>query len=91
MAKRKPSKLAPGSPVTVRGGVTMPEFPDLVIGGWTGKVIESQGSGEKLKYIIEWDAAIQEQLPDAYKQQCESQGLCTDMVCLVASDLEEPV
>jgi len=90
MAKRKPSKLPAGSPVKVREGVTMPEFPELVIGGWTGKVIESQGSGEKLKYILEWDAAIQAQLPAAYTQQCESQGLCTDMVCLNAADLEEP-
>jgi hypothetical protein len=88
MAKRKPSKLAAGAAIRVRDGVLMPEFAELPIGGWSGRVVESTGSGDKLKYIVEWDAPTQDRIPDAYKQQCESQGLCTDMACLVAADVE---
>lgn len=67
----------------------MPEFSELSIAGWTGEVVEATGSGDKLKYIVEWDAATLTKIPDAYKQQCESQNLCTEMACLGAADVEE--
>ena len=66
----------------------MPEAPDLSIGGWTGSVVESQGRGDALKYIVHWDNATAARVPAAYQAKCESQGLCTDMVCLSAADIE---
>src|SRR5262245_18850130 len=56
MAKSKSSKLSAGTPIRVNQGVTMPEFPQVDISGWTGAVSESQGRGADIKYIVEWDA-----------------------------------
>jgi hypothetical protein len=88
MAKAKSTKPGPGQIVQVNAGVTMPEFPDLPIGGWQGTVLEASGSGAKMKVILEWDAAALAAIPEHYKQHCESQGLVANMACLPASDLQ---
>ena len=88
MGKAKSSKLAAGSPVRVVSGVAMPEFPAVDISGWTGSVCESQGKGDAMKYIIEWDAAALSQMPAEYREHCDLQGLCHEMACLPAATLE---
>ena len=88
MPRGKTAKPTPGQHVKVTDGVTMPEFPDLAISGWTGKVMETTGSGAKMKVILEWDAATLPSIPDSYRQQCEAQGLLYSMACLPAADIE---
>ncbi len=88
MARGKSTKPAPGLRVKVIDGVTMPEFPDLSIAGWTGTVMETTGSGAKLKVVLEWDEATQASLPADYQAHCESQGLMAAMACLPANQLE---
>lgn len=87
MPRGKTSKPAPGQRIRVNDGVTMPEFPALSIAGWTGTVLETTGSGSKLKVILEWDNATLTSLPDDYRQHCEAQGLVYGMACLPGSDV----
>jgi hypothetical protein len=87
MAKKKTSTLKEGTPVCVCDGVQMPEFPEVEISGWTGTVVEARGRGTDLKYFIEWDTATLQNMPGAYREHCESQGLYHGMVCLAGSDV----
>lgn len=88
MAKKKSSKLAAGTPVKVKEGVKLPEFPDQSIAGWTGVVMEQKGRGADLQYIIEWDDATVDAMPQSYQDHCESHGLFFKMVCLPADQVE---
>jgi hypothetical protein len=88
MPKGKSTKPIPGQRVEVKNGVSMPEFPDLPIGGWQGKVLETSGSGSKLKVILEWDESTLARMPESYRSHCESQGLVFAMACLPASELQ---
>ena len=88
MAKSKTLKLEAGAKIRIKEGVSMPETPELSIAGWTGIVVESQGRGDALKYIVQWDEASLAQIPESYRTKCESQGVCHDMACLSASHVE---
>ena len=87
MANSKSSKLDAGTRIRVRDGVAMPEFDDVDISGWTGAVAESQGRGAEIKYIVEWDAATMDRMPQSYRQHCEANGLYAGMACLAGSDV----
>ncbi|MCA8998573.1 MAG: hypothetical protein KDA80_16355 [Planctomycetaceae bacterium] len=87
MAAAKKPKPTPGGRIQVNDGVNMPEFPDLPIGGWTGTVLETTGSGSKMKVILEWDDACLAAMPAEFKEQCESQGLMYSMACLTSADV----
>lgn len=87
MAKRRSSKPSAGQRIRVNDGVVMPEYPDVLIGGWTGMVLETQGRGEAAKVILEWDDAALEAMPTAYREQCESQNMLYTMACLPMSDV----
>lgn len=87
MAKRRSSKPSAGQRVRVNDGVTMPEFPDLSIGGWTGMILETQGRGSSAKVILEWDDAALDSMPQKYREQCEGQNILHTMACLPMNDV----
>ena len=87
MAKRKSSKLSAGTPIRVNDGVAMPEFPQVDITGWTGTVSEAQGRGADIKYIVEWDDATNQRMPQEYVDHCEQHGLYAGMACLPRGDV----
>jgi hypothetical protein len=87
MPPGKTPKPAAGQTVEVLAGVNMPEFDGLPIGGWRGTVLETSGTGAKLKVILEWDAETTSRIPENYKSHCESQGLLFTMACLPGSDV----
>ena len=93
MAKKQSSKIPAGARIRIRESISMPEFPDLSIGGWTGCIMESEGSGAKIRYFVEWDSVTSQKIPDSYKQHCEKNGFFAGMACLGAGDLDpiEPV
>jgi len=88
MPPGKTPKPAAGQTVQVQPGVNMPEFDDLPIGGWRGTVLETSGSGTKLKIILEWDSDTVARIPDSYKTHCESQGLLFTMACLTVGEIQ---
>jgi hypothetical protein len=87
MAKSKTSKLGAGARIRVNDGVSMPEFADIDISGWTGSVAESQGRGPDVKYIVEWDAATLSRMPESYRRHCDAHGLYAGMACLPGQDV----
>ena len=87
MGKRRSSKPSAGDRVRVNEGVTMPEFPELGIGGWLATVAETQGRGETAKVILYWDDAAVAAMPEDYRLQCESQNMLYTMACLKMSDV----
>ncbi|WP_437203328.1 hypothetical protein [Planctomicrobium sp. SH664] len=88
MPRGKTEKPAAGLKIQVNEGVTMPEFAHLSIAGWRGTVLETSGSGSKLKVILEWDDATLAMMPEDYRLHCESQGLVFSMACLPGSDVQ---
>ncbi len=82
MANKKSSKPKAGDQIQVKEGIAMPEFPDLMIAGWTGIVLETQGRGATMKVILEWDDTTLNKMPDDYKAHCETQQMFHAMACL---------
>lgn len=87
MAKRRSSKPKAGQRVRIKDDVTMPEYPEIAIGGWTGMVLETQGRGADTKVILEWDDPVLEAMPAEYREKCESQNLLYTMACLPMTDV----
>lgn len=87
MAKKKATRSFEGQSIRVKDGVTMPEFAEVSIAGWTGTVVES-GAGESPPLIVEWDAASMAKLPVSYQEHCDSQRLYAGMACLPFDQVE---
>jgi hypothetical protein len=92
MARKKASDALPiGTRIRVKPGTTVPEFPELTCGGWTGTIADSSGKKPDTKYIVEWDDPTLALLPESYVKLCESRGLYHRMVCLDEGVLEPAV
>lgn len=87
MAKKKASRSFEGQTIRVKDGVTMPEFAEVSIAGWTGTIVES-GAGDAPQLIIEWDAASMAKMPESYNAHCDAQGLYSGMACLPFDQVE---
>ena len=89
MAKKKASdKLAIGTRVRAKSGVTAPEFPDVPCEGWTGTITELSGKKSDPMYVIEWDAATVDNMPADYRQQCEERNLFYGMACFGRGEID---
>jgi hypothetical protein len=89
MGKKKVSDtLAPGTRIRVKAGVTIPEFPSVDCGGWTGQVAELTGKKAEPKYVIEWDETVVASMPKEYVEVCEKNGLYYRMACFPRENLE---
>ena len=89
MGKKKVSDtLAPGTKIRVKSGVTIPEFPEVACGGWTGSVAELTGKKAEPKYVVEWDESVVAAMPKAYVEQCEKSGLYYRMACFGREKIE---
>ena len=87
MAQRKASRSFEGQSIRGKDGVTMAEFAEVSVAGWTGTVVES-GAGEAPMLIVEWDAASMAKLPALYPAHCDSQGLYAGRACLPCDQVE---
>lgn len=88
MSNSSTGKLAIGSRVRVKGGVTSPDFPDVSFAGWTATIMELSGKKPNQKFIVEFDDAIIAAMPPDYLQRCEEQRLLYTMACLAADQIE---
>ena len=88
MAKKKAARgPGAGTRIRVRDGVTIPEFPSVSCGGWTGVIIDVSGK-ENPQYVIEWDGDSLQRMPKSYIEECEQKHLLYSMACLAADALE---
>jgi len=88
MAKKKTSRALPvGAQVKIKAEVALPEFPQFLCAGWTGKVIDTLGKKSDPRYVIEWDETIIDAMPSEYVTQCEAQNLFYRYVCLTRDEI----
>jgi hypothetical protein len=54
MPRKTPPKFSVGADVRVKRGVADPNFVDIPIGGWAGRITEMQYLNPPM-YLIRWD------------------------------------
>ncbi len=85
--KKAPAKFAVGDAVRVRSGVTDPDFPDIPLGGWAGKITEVE-DGDPPLYLIRWGQETQKYMHPVYRKRCERDGLDHEEMRLGEDELE---
>jgi hypothetical protein len=90
-----PARFATGIQVRVKTGATVPDFPDIPLGGWSGTVIEVDDRSNLPSYLIEWDRCTLDQMHPVYRKRCERDGVGLESMWLGEDDVEpdtgEPV
>lgn len=83
-----PCRFEPGTKVRVRHGVRDPDFADIPLGGWTGKIKEIEQAEGETTYLIAWDRTTLQAMHPIHKKRCERDGLELESMWLVDEDLE---
>jgi hypothetical protein len=81
------TKFAVGDPVRVRSGVTDPDFPDIPLGGWAGKITEVE-KGNLPLCLIRWSQETLKNMHPVYRKRCDRDGLDFEEMWLGEDDLE---
>jgi Calcium binding len=82
-----PAKFAQGDAVRVRSGVTDPDFPDIPLGGWAGKITEVE-EGNPPHYLVRWSQDTLKNIHPVHRKRCERDGLDVEEMWLREDDLE---
>jgi hypothetical protein len=82
------AKFSVGAEVRMKTGVTLPDMPDIPLGGWTGNVLEIFCDQTPLTYEIKWHQQTLDNMPSIYRKRCERDGYEWDTVWLNEDDLE---
>ena len=84
-------KIKINDSIIVRKGVQDPDFENLSLSGWSGRINEivEEYTDERVALInIEWNSKTLKQIPDKYIQECETEGLDWQQMNLYVSDIE---
>lgn len=85
--KKAPARFTVGDKVRVRSGVTDPDFPDIPLGGWAGKITEVE-DGDPPLYLIHWSHETLKHMHPVYRKRCERDGLDHEEMRLGEDELE---
>ena len=85
--KTAPAGFALGDAVRVRSGITDPDFPDIPLGGWAGKITEVQ-EGNPPHYLIHWSQDTLKNMHPVYRKRCDRDGLDFESMWLGEEDIE---
>lgn len=85
--KASPARFSPGEIVRVKPGTADPDYPDIPIGGWIGRITEVQ-AGDPRMLLLRWTRETLEQMPPVYRRRCERDGLEGVEMWLDEDDLE---
>jgi hypothetical protein len=88
--KKAPAKFVVGDSVRVRIGVIDPDFPDIPLGGWVGKIAEVE-DGDAPLYLIRWNQETLMSMHPVYQKRCERDGLDHEEMRLGEDELEPDV
>jgi hypothetical protein len=83
-----PARFATGAQVRVKPGITVPEFEDIPLGGWAGKIREVDERSAPRTYLIEWDRHTLDHMHPVYRKRCERDGLELESMWLGEDDIE---
>lgn len=86
LKSKAPPRFSVGDLVRVKPGVRDPDFADIPLGGWAGKVAEI-GEGSPLIYLIRWNQPTLKQADPVYRKRCERDGLEFEQMWLGENDL----
>ncbi len=76
--------------VRVRSGVSDPDYDDLTMGGWAGKIAEVQ-NGSALTFLVRWSKQTLKGQSSVYRKRCERDGFDSNEMWLVEDDLEPDI
>src|SRR5262245_28865787 len=85
---RTPARFAVGAQVRVKPGITVPDFEDIPLGGWSGAIREVDQRSAPPTYLIEWDRHTLDHMHPVYRKRCERDGLELESMWLGEADLE---
>lgn len=88
MVAKAKTRFKAGQAVRVKEGVPSPEFPDVLLSGWSGTVEEVAAKKDPPSYLVEWDERTLASLPASYLERCEQQGLYHKMIWMDEPNLE---
>lgn len=77
-----------GDVVKVRQGTTDPDFEEIDISGWQGKITEVEDTSEGRQFLIVWDNTTLNEMSDEALEQSELEGLDYKKMYLFESDVE---
>jgi hypothetical protein len=82
--KERSPKFAVGSEVRVKKGVTVPNRPDMPMGGWCGKIYQVNGT----IYMVHWSEATLETLRSIHRERRQRDGADSQFMWLQEEVLE---
>jgi hypothetical protein len=77
-----------GDIVKVKEGVKDPDFEELEMSGWQGKIVEIFETNEGRTVHIIWDNTTMNQMPDESLQMFEDEGFVSNAMTLSENDVE---
>jgi hypothetical protein len=81
-------RFEPGAKVRVKSGVTVPDFEDIPLGGWTGTITEVEQADDQITYEIQWDKRTLAGIHPVYRKRCLRDDCDVETVWLGDDDLE---
>jgi len=82
------AKLAVGTDVRVKTGVTLPDLPDIPLGNWAGTISNIFVNQTPVTYEIKWNSRTLDDMPSIYRKRCERDGYEWHAVTLYEDELE---
>ena len=83
-----PAKFSVGNCVRVKPGTTVPDFTDIPLGGWAGRVSEVDQRSNPPTYSVEWNRYTLDHMHPVFRNRCERDGLTLESMWLAETDLE---
>lgn len=77
-----------GQSVKVKQGVKCPDNLDFDLSGWQGRIIDFDKEGYKPTIGIEFDSITLKEMPKAYIENCEKEGLSWSEIYLYEREVE---
>jgi hypothetical protein len=81
-------RFKPGDRVRVRYAVTVPDFEDIPLGGWTGTIRTVERAEGQITYEIEWDEKTLDAMHPVYRKRCERDDCDVEFMWLGEEDVE---
>jgi len=85
--KKSPPTFSVGADVRAKRGVVDPDFDDVPIGGWTGRITGMQYLNPPMS-LIRWNQHTLNNVHPIFRQRCKRDGFDIEEMWLAESDLE---
>ena len=86
-AEQPRTRFRVGTRVRAKNHVMDPDYPDLPLGGWTGRVADVQ-KGTVTNCLVRWSPETLQSVHPIYRNRCERDDFCLDRTRLLEEDLE---